>query len=210
MTRNIIFDLGGVLFNLDYNRTILAFENAGIRKFDLHFSQLEQNTLFDLFETGKLSSAEFRASFQHTYQTRLTDNEIDTAWNAMLIGFPDTILVFLSEMKKKYRLFLMSNANEIHIREVNRLFIQQFPENTLADYFEKMYFSFLAGLRKPDEAFFNKIISENNLLVNETAFFDDSPQHLETAKKLGINAFLVPKNTIISDFVNELIIRNAL
>ena len=128
----------------------------------------------------------------------------------MLISFPDFILDFLSEMRKNYHLFLMSNANEIHIREVNRLFIQQFPEHTFASFFEKMYFSYLTELRKPDEAFFNKIISENNLAVNETAFFDDSPQHVEAAKKLGINAFLVPKNTLINDFVNKLIVSGEL
>ena len=210
MTRNIIFDLGGVLFNLDYNRTLHSFEKSGFPQFKSHFSQLQQNSLFDLFETGKISGPEFHKAFRNDYQTHLTDDEIDAAWNAMLIGFPDFILDFLSEMKKKYSLFLMSNANEIHFREVNRLFIQQFPEHTFADYFDKMYFSFLAGLRKPDEAFFNKIISENNLAVNETAFFDDSPQHVKAAKKLGINAFLIPKNTLINEFVNKLIISGEL
>src|SRR5580698_1027541 len=127
MTRNIIFDLGGVLFNLDYNYTIQYFENLGVKKFSSHFTQLQQHALFDRFETGKITGDEFHIGFRHDFQTKLTDDEIDTAWNAMLIDFPVFILDFLSEMKKKYRLFLMSNANEIHIREVNRLFIQQFP-----------------------------------------------------------------------------------
>ena len=116
--KNILFDLGGVLFHIDYQRTIDAFKKLGITDFEKHFTQYQQNDLFDSFETGKISSSIFVKELKE-FLPSCSDQEIINAWNAMLIGLPQEYLKLLEELAKKYRLFLLSNANQIHIQFVN-------------------------------------------------------------------------------------------
>jgi putative hydrolase of the HAD superfamily len=204
--KNIIFDLGGVILNIDYYLTIEAFKKLGIDNFNELFSQANQNILFDDIDKGKMTSEQFRKELKNLLGKQIDDVEIDEAWNALLLDLPIKRLELLMTLKKTFRTFLLSNNNQIHLDEINKYLKRKFGITDLSGYFEKMYFSHIVGLRKPDEEFFNLVLRENNLNPEETLFIDDSVQHIEAAKKLGIKTHLIDgeKETILDYFLTEL------
>lgn len=187
--KNIIFDLGGVLLNIDYSLVTKAFLALGLTDFDKLYSKAQQTKLFDLYEKGQISSEAFRNHVKTCFTKPMDDSSIDNAWNAMLLDLPPERLHLLQQLKTKHRIFLLSNTNDIHIRYVNNYLKETFGINDLSGYFEKVYLSYEVGMRKPDAEIFELVLSENNLDPNDTLFIDDSIQHVEGAKKLGIHTY---------------------
>lgn len=200
--KNIIFDLGGVLININYSLTSDAFEALGLGKFDELFSQASQTKLFDLYEKGLISSDEFRTRVKTFFSQPLDDHTIDTAWNAMLLDFSKERLDFLQKIKTTHRTFLLSNTNDIHIQQINRDLQKVHGIPNLNGHFEKVYLSYEVNMRKPDAEIFELVLKENNLNPAETLFIDDSAQHIEAAKKLGIHTYWLDtkKETVLDLF----------
>ena len=119
--KNIIFDLGGVLLNIDYALTIKAFESHGVSNFEEVYSQAKQTDLFDKFETGKITENEFIEGIKSLIRKDIQKNQILEAWNAMLLDFPKERLSLLQEASKHYRIFLLSNTNETHITAFEKI-----------------------------------------------------------------------------------------
>lgn len=206
MIRNIIFDLGGVLLNLDMEKTRRAFIELGMENFDEHFTQAKQTGAFDLFDCGKISPADFRDELKKHLPKEVGDEAIDRAWNAMLLDLPVERLELLKRLSKKYRLFLLSNTNEIHITAFSAYLKNTFGFSDFSDYFEKHYYSCRIGLRKPNADIFEFVLRENGLNADETIFIDDSSQHVIGAKACGIQSFLLqPQEDVI-----QLLERNGL
>ncbi|MBL7884313.1 MAG: HAD family phosphatase [Bacteroidia bacterium] len=196
---NIIFDLGGVILNIDYNLSVQAFEKLGLNQFDSHFSQAKQKELFDLYEKGHISSTEFRNQLKKQLNENVTDKDIDNAWNSLLLDLPKERLLLLEEIQKTHRTFLLSNTNEIHILEFNNYLAKTFDIPNLSGYFEKAYLSYEIGMRKPDAEIFEFVINQNKLNPLETLFIDDSIQHIESADALGIQTHWLKSGTTILD-----------
>lgn len=194
----IIFDLGGVLLNLDYDLTEKAFISLGMTNFGESYSQLQQTHLFDRYEIGEISSFHFVNRLLDLLPPGTTANQVVHAWNAMILDFPVERLQFLEELSKKHRLFLLSNTNDLHIDAVRRALEKTVGHKNLEQYFEKTYFSSAIGMRKPNTEIFEFVCSENKLDPAKTVFIDDSPQHVEGAKSTGIEAFLLEKNQEVS------------
>lgn len=190
-------DFGGVLLNIDYKRTEDAFVSLGISDFSQKYSQLRQTDVFDLMETGKITRVEFIASLRQMSGRELTDHEIITAWNAMLLDLPLRRLQILQQLQIHYDLFLLSNTNEIHEEAFNKTLKSLTGFDSIGVFFDKVYFSHRIGMRKPNAEIFRHILEENGLTPEKTLFIDDSPQHIEGAKLLGIQTiFLEPGMTI--------------
>lgn len=199
--KNIIFDLGGVILNIDYDLAVSEFKKLGLNNFSNHFSQAQQQQLFDQYEKGKISSDEFRAELKKELNPATTAEQIDAAWNSLLLDLPKQRLEILKKMKNTHRTFLLSNTNEIHIIQFEKYLKQTFGINDLSGYFEKMYLSYKMGMRKPDAEIFEYVLKQNNLNSSETLFIDDSIQHIEGAKKLGIQTYWLQKpETIVGLF----------
>lgn len=203
--KNIIFDLGGVLLNLDYNRTAEAFKGLGAETFEKIYSQAKQKQLFDEYEKGLISSDAFRGALIDLIEKGPSPREIDVAWNAMLLDLPQERLLLLEKLKKKYRLFLLSNTNDIHITAYSAYLLETFGFPDLSHIFEKEYYSYRVGKRKPDKEIFELVLSENSLKPVETLFIDDSIQHIEGARQAGITAYhLQPPQTIVDILGREI------
>ncbi len=187
--KNIIFDLGGVILNIDYDLTAKAFETLGLKQFDNLFSKAQQQQLFDLYEKGLISSDDFRETLNKRLKEPVNQLVLDDAWNAMLLDLPVSRLELLKKAQKTHRTFLLSNTNEIHILSFFKTLKQQFGIPNLSDHFEKVYLSYEIHLRKPDTEIFQFVLDTNQLDPSETLFIDDSPQHIEGAKKLGIQTY---------------------
>lgn len=194
--RHIIFDLGGVLLNIDYQLTEQAFVKLGITNFGEMYSQLKQSSLFDDFEVGKISADEFAKAIIQQSGLNLREQEVVNAWNAMLLDFPLRRLQILQQLRTYYDLFLLSNTNAIHEAAFNKI-IEGTHGVSIGAFFDKVYLSHRIGMRKPGVEVFEKILSENSLDKEHTLFIDDSPQHIEGAKQAGVHTIWLEKGMSI-------------
>ena len=184
MIEAIIFDLGDVFLNLYHQASIDAFKKLGLNDWN---EDLKAKSI--LFETGKIDELQFLEAVQkHIPNADII--EIREAWNAIIGDFPLERLEFLEKLQNKYDIFLLSNTNPTHIdkfeHRVGLTFVREFYAH-----FNKIYFSYETKVRKPDEAVFNLILKQNNLKPNKTLFVDDTLEHIEVAKTLGINTWQI-------------------
>ena len=200
--KNIIFDYGNVIFLIDFKRTQHTFTDLGIENVERFFAHTGHDPLFDEFEKGLITAAEFRQGIRRiTERPGLTDDQIDNAWNTLLIGVPPVNHEILLRAKQKYRTFLLSNNNEIHYNWIMNYLKAEYhlPSNKV--FFEKDYYSHLMKMRKPDTDIFEFAIRENDLSVGETLFIDDSPQHIKTAQSLGLVTHLLTAPETLESFM---------
>lgn len=184
----IVFDLGGVLIDLDYNRTINAFKQLGIADFDKMYSQAAQNNLFDDFETGQISAQRFVNSLLPYLRPGTTPNKVVHAWNAMILSVPTAKIELLKDLRKKYPIYLLSNTNELHVPVVRREWAKV-TSQPMEDFFDHIYFSHEIHLRKPTSEIFEFVCDQQNLVPEKTLFIDDSIQHIKGAEQIGLQTF---------------------
>jgi HAD superfamily hydrolase (TIGR01509 family) len=182
--KTIIFDLGAVILNINYQNTINAFSKLGVKNASSFYSKKVQINLFNQIETGDITVEKFLTELQKE-TNNASINQVTEAWNAMLLDLPENRLALIQSLKKEYSIYLLSNTNTIHIdafkKKMGRVQWKKF-----CNLFDKMYLSHEVGLRKPNTAIFEYLLKEQNLKAQEVFFIDDSPQHIEIANKLGI------------------------
>ena len=183
----LLFDLGGVLIDVDYHKTITAFAQLGVAHPSELYNQFGQNQLFDQYEKGEVSSDYFIQQLKPLTNLGVSEAQVIEAWNAMIEDFPIEKLDFISQLSKYHKCFLLSNTNEIHLEKVIDN-LKNTPYKRLEDLFEKCYYSHLIGKRKPDVDTFNWVINQMGVKAEETLFIDDSPQHVNGAIKAGLKA----------------------
>lgn len=184
--KNIVFDLGGVLINLDFERALKAFQKAGFDDIESQLQSFNREGIFDQFELGEISEDEFRSAIREQAKVSLTDQEIDDMWNLILVDIPREKLELILDLRGKYMVYLLSNTNKTHWDYTcqNAFNYHGFRAN---DYFEKTFLSFEMHLAKPDKAIFEKMLEDANLLPEETLFIDDSEANCKVASELGIH-----------------------
>ena len=184
--KNIVFDLGGVLVDLDFKSAINGLQEAGFANVKEQLQAFDRGGIFQKFELGEVNADEFRTAIRENSTVTLTDEEVDTLWNLMLLEIPREKLELILELRGKYMVYLLSNTNPIHWDYVckNAFNYRGFRVN---DYFEETFLSFEMHLAKPDKAIFEKVLEEANLLPKETLFIDDSEANCQAAEELGIH-----------------------
>ena len=184
--RNIVFDLGGVLVDLDFKAAINGLQKAGFANVKEQLQAFDCEGIFQKFELGEMTADEFRSAIRENSTVSLTDEEVDGLWNAMLLEVPREKLELILHLRGKYMVYLLSNTNSIHWDYVckNAFNYRGFRVN---DYFEETFLSFEMHLAKPDKAIFEKVLEEANLLPEETLFIDDSEANCKAASELGIH-----------------------
>jgi len=182
MINAIIFDFGDIFINLDKPATISGLQKLGMTEWNNDFDQLNLS-----FEVGAISPEDFIGGFQKQLPNA-SKEDILKAWNAVLADFPFYRLEFLQELSKKYRLFLLSNTDSIHINTFEEKSGISFYKDFYAC-FEKVYFSFDIGMRKPDPKIYQFVLNENNLVGENTLFVDDKTENTDSAAALGIKVW---------------------
>jgi putative hydrolase of the HAD superfamily len=190
--KNIIFDYGNVIYDIDFSLAQKAWTALGITNIESFYGHGQQSALFDAFDKGEITAAQFRDQIRLAVNNdKLTDEQIDTAWNSMLLGIQPGIHELLLQLKAKYRTFLLSNNNAIHYNHIMGQLKREYNFEGNDHLFEKVYYSHFMGMRKPNANIFEFVLNDAKLNPAETLFIDDSPQHLATAQKLGIQTFLL-------------------
>ena len=189
--KNIIFDLGGVLLDINYTKTEKAFNQLGFKEFKNMYSQYNANTLFEDLETGSITNKSFYEAIINISPLPISSNQITEAWNAMLLHFRTESLYFLENISSRYRLFLLSNTNAIHLQAFQDIFVKETGKVLLDDYFTKAYYSHRVGLRKPNADIFEFVLKDADILAGESLFIDDSINNVQAAKSLGFLTHLL-------------------
>lgn len=193
--KNIVFDFGGVIFDLDYDNAIKTFQSIGLEDAHLRLDRYHQRGIFEDLESGRMSTDEFRRQLEPLCHRTLTYNDVLGAWLGY-VGAPvdEQKLAYLDSLRSRgYRTFLLSNTNP---------YVQAWAESSrfsksgrpLSSYLDKCYCSFEVGIMKPDPAIFRLLMSDAQLQPTETLFLDDSPANIAAADALGIQTLLVEKN----------------
>lgn len=202
--QNIIFDLGGVIINLDVYKTIEEVNRISHVPFETIYTQAKQNDLFNLLDKGKISNKDFFKELKKELNFRGNDKDLVNAWNAMLLDVPESRLDTLVDAKQNYNTYLLSNTCEPHIEVFERELYLEHGVKNFEDYFDRVYYSCRVGMRKPDKEIFELVLKENELNPTETVFIDDSIQHVKAAGECGIRSYLLPKNVEIGDLLKDL------
>lgn len=182
--RNILFDFGGIITDLDKQATIDAFKRLGT-DVTPYVGNYAQKGPFAALETGRITARQFADEIMKQTANGTTEENIYEAWNRMLTGIPERRLQLLRELKQHYRLFLLSNINPIHWEFSRNHLFPSLPES----YFEKLYLSYECELAKPDRAIFEFFLRDSGIAAEETLFIDDSEDNCQSARALGFNVF---------------------
>ncbi|GEP52109.1 haloacid dehalogenase [Flavobacterium noncentrifugens] len=200
MINTIIFDFGDIFINLEKDRAIAAFEKLGLKGPNEELLQANEK-----FERGQIKEDQFLETFQK-FLPEADIEEIRSAWNAVIGDFPLYRLEFLQLLSNKYRLFLLTNTDQIHIHE----FEENVGVSFFSDFyqcFEKVYYSFEMGMRKPDSQIFSYILNKHDLSPKRTLFIDDKKENTDAAAALGINVWnlQVGKEDVVELFEKKIL-----
>lgn len=194
--KNIIFDLGGILINLDFNRTTEAFDALGFKEMDQLFGLGKAVSFIEDYEVGGLDDQSFINAIRNHTNIDAPDQSIIDAWNALLLDFESEKIELLKELSKKHRLFLFSNTNSLHLQYFAKLFKDEFGME-LNDLFEKAYYSHEINQRKPYKEAFEWVLKDAGIDAADTLFVDDALNNIEGATSAGIHTLHVPKGKSI-------------
>ncbi len=198
--KNIIFDLGGVILNIDPQRTVDAF-NRIVPQFGKNFAELSRIGLFLDFERGKINARDFRDGIRNYTKHPVNDKDVDAAWNAMVLDIPMRRMEMLMQLKTILPTYLLSNTNEIHLENFNNQMMRSFGLDSLDIMFHKAHYSHIMGLRKPEKLIFELVLEEHKLVPRETLFIDDIEENILAAEKLGMRVYHLKPGDEISKLI---------
>lgn len=202
--KNIIFDLGDVILNIDVPIASKSFADLSGREQSEILTIFKESEIFRQFETGLMDEPTFRNYVRDILNfPDLSDEAIDTAWNSLLLDLPPERVELLKKLATRYRLFLLSNTSSIHITQVNKILEASTGVEKLEDLFEIVFLSYEMGLMKPDTRIYQEVLDKAGLIAEETLFLDDNADNIRGAAQLGIHTIHVQKPVTILEYLQD-------
>jgi len=208
--KNIIFDFGGVILDIDPELTFNEFVNLGFKNPETLLKPEFMEDIAAKFERGILTPEVFRSKLREFLAVDATDQQIDDAWNALLFDIPGERIEVIKQVKKNYTTLLLSNSNEIHYELFVRDLQLRFGYREFDDLFHKAYFSFDLHLSKPNPEVFEFVINQHELNPAETLFIDDREDNIEAAQKIGFRTYLLQKPERVRDLFDNGVLKEGL
>lgn len=194
---NIIFDLGGVIINLDMDHAFDKFSQLFGRDMRSHMIEdIHNHGFFQQYEVGAIGDEEFRKSLRMLAKSDLEDKHLDEAWNSMLGDIPQQRIEWIEEMAAHYNVVILSNTNALHIVKFNEIFGEATKYSLPEDLFNKVYYSHVINDRKPNRSCFQYVLDDFGMDPSKTVFYDDNTENINVATQMGINTVLVKKNSL--------------
>ena len=204
MVKNIIFDLGGVILDLAVPRTFEEFSKISRIPHDEVMRLFKSSEGFEHYERGDYTDDEFRDFVRNLFHLTVDDATLDACWNAMLLGIPQNKLDLLLNLKERYKIFLLSNTNNIHLEHINNVIMSSTAATRALDsYFHGVYYSHRMGMRKPEPEIFLEVLADNGLNAEETLFLDDNMDNIHGAAAVKIRTAFVNTTNFILDYFHE-------
>lgn len=188
--KNIVFDMGGVLIDLDWSACVSSFESCGFPQAREMLDPYLQKGIFMQLERGTVEEVEFYQYIKDHAEVSITDEQIDACLNNFLVGLPTYKLEMLRKLKESYNIYMLSNTNSIMVKHIDSTMFTQ-EGLTWESYFDRRFLSFEMQLLKPYDDIYRVMLEEGEMNPAETLFLDDAPANIETAKRLGIETYFV-------------------
>lgn len=185
----LIFDLGGVIIDLDQAATYRDFSYLSGKPIEKVQELAKGESFFADYEMGKIDDPTFRANIREALGILHSDEEIDAVWNAMIKSIKRERLALIGKLNQRYDCYVMSNTNDIHLRHIMRIGDYVAPAGSMSALFRQMYFSQELGVAKPDVAAWQPILDDHQLDPATALFIDDKLENIEGAAKLGIQGY---------------------
>jgi len=201
--KNIIFDFGGVVLDIDPQLTINEFIKLGVNDFDRLLTPEFTEEIIGKFERGILTPEVFRTKLKSFLNIDVTDQQLDDAWNSLLYDIPAERIEIIEKVKKNYQIILLSNSNEIHYDLYVRDLQLRFGYREFDELFHKAYFSFDLHLLKPTPDIYEFVINQHGFIPEQTLFIDDKLENIDAAKKLGLKTYQLEKPERVRDIFTD-------
>lgn len=201
--KNIIFDLGGVVIDIDLNLAYLEFSKLLNITHQEVYHKFYDFHLWNKHEIGEVSDTELRLEINKFAYTQLSDNQIDKAWNSLLIEIPKSRIARIIELSTKYNVFVLSNTNGIHVEHFGKLLFESTGIEKLDFIFKKVYYSHEMKLRKPDIKIYENLLNDAQILASETLFLDDNLDNIIAAQSIGIHGVHVINPLTMLDYLKN-------
>ena len=185
--KNILFDLGGVILDINVQATLKQFYELGFPAELMQFPNSMTTDLYFRYETGKLDTEQFRNEIRKTAGVEMTDHAFDEAWNAMLVRFPEERIALLKRLSKRYNLYMLSNTSSLHVKVFEKMYLEVAGE-PMQEVFKKIYYSHEIGWHKPDLEAWEYVLNDAHIKAEETLFLDDNIHNIKASQELGFQA----------------------
>lgn len=202
--KNIIFDFGFVLIDLDKQRCVEAFQEIGAAEIAKYVDEQRSEDLFHDLELGKITAEEFCDEARCRIGKDVSNEDIFGAWNALLAGIPSCRLQKIVALRERHRLFLLSNTNVIHWETSVKKYFPHAGKG-VDDYFEHCFLSYEMNLLKPHAEIYLKVLEKAGIRAEETLFIDDSARNCEGAEVVGIKTLNVSHGDQWLEVLDELL-----
>jgi FMN phosphatase YigB (HAD superfamily) len=190
MIKNLIFDFGGVIIDIDIKRVGQSFHELGIKDLEkVHRLAVSKGLYLDL-EKGLITPAEFHEGLREVSGLKLTDDQIDYAWNSMILDLPRSRFELVKQLKENYNVYLLSNTNEIHYQYFNQYVINNLGVDCLDDFFTGCFYSHRMKMHKPDQEIFIEMIERAKIKPSESLYIDDLAENIAVASELGFHGIV--------------------
>ena len=198
MIKNLVFDLGGILVDLSFPSSVEYFRPYNAAGLDLLLSEMDENHFFTRCQAGEFSTSELISFIQSRCEKQISAEEVSYGWNLCLRGIPMERIELIRRLRRKYRVFMLSNICELHWDYINRSFFegQNMPTGEL---FDELFLSYRMGMVKPDAVIYDELIRRTGIIPGETLYLDDLLPNIEAGKRAGLNTFQPPVSKMGSD-----------
>jgi len=192
--KNILFDLGGVILDINVQATLKGFYDLGFPAELMQFPHSMTTDLFFKYETGKLDTDQFRNAIRESAGVEMSDEAFDEAWNAMLVRIPEERTVLLKRLSEKYPLYMLSNTSSLHVKVFEQMYLET-AGVSMHEVFKKIYYSHEIGCHKPDHEAWEYVIRDAGIKAEETLFLDDNIHNIKASQELGFQAIHIHERT---------------
>jgi len=192
--KNILFDLGGVILDINVQATLKRFYELGFPAELMQFPDSMSTDLYYKYETGKLDTEQFRNQIRKVAGIEMSDQTFNEAWNAMLVRFPEDRIALLKVLSKRYDLYMLSNTSALHVKFFEKMYLETAGE-AMQEVFKKLYYSHEIGWHKPDPEAWEYVIRDAAIKAEETLFLDDNIHNIKAAQELGFQAIHIHERT---------------
>jgi FMN phosphatase YigB (HAD superfamily) len=197
-TRNILFDLGGVILDINVQATLKMYYEFGFPPVLLQYPYHMRTDLFFRYETGKISTAAFRDELRNIAGVNVPDEKLDEAWNAMIVGIPVERTRLIQQLGTRFDLYMLSNTSPLHAPVYERMYLETSGRPMRGD-FRKIYYSFETGYHKPDPEAWKHVIADAGIIPGETLFVDDNIHNIKASQELGFQAIHIHERTSLTN-----------
>lgn len=201
----IVFDIGNVLVDIDYPKTVAHFQALSDLDFSNIVSYSSQLGFFDEYERGEITTEEFISALKKYLKPETSEAQIIHAWNTMLVNYPEPKIKLLEKLKTEFKLFAFSNTNDLHVLQLNQNISRLYGKKEFREYFDRAFYSNEIRMRKPEKRAYEFLIEETAIQPEKLLFIDDKPENLLPAEELGIQILHLEKPEYLYSFFERFI-----